>query len=95
MARRTAAQSFGQLAVEAGILTETKLMECLKIHEAAEREGRGVQTVEALVKQKGFMTDEQIRLVKKAAERIKKDDARSQPIRIGGNESTSPILSKP
>jgi serine/threonine protein kinase len=86
MARRSTAQSFGQLAVEAGVMTEEQLMDCWKLRETAERDGKTPPDIETIAKQKGFMSDEQVRLIKKAGDRIKKDEARSQPIRIGGCE---------
>jgi serine/threonine protein kinase len=86
MARRATAQSCGQLAVEAGILTEDQLMDCWKARDTAEREGRSPPDIEVIAVQKGFMSDDQVRLIKKAEERIKKDEARSQPARIGGYE---------
>jgi len=61
-------------------------MECWKIREECKAQGKTPADVETLVVQKGYMTDDQVRLVKKAEERLRRDEARSQPLRIGGYE---------
>jgi len=86
MARREAVQSLGQLAVEAGLVTEAQLLECWKTREEAEKAGRRAPPIEELLVKRGYMTSDQIRLMKKAEDRIRRDEARSQPVRIGGCE---------
>ena len=88
MARRAQAQShgFGQLAVEAGVLTEDQLIDVKKVQDEAERAGEPVPHLDSLVVQKGYMTDVEVRLIKKAEDRIRRDEKRGQPMRIGGHE---------
>lgn len=87
MARRAVtSRSFGQLAVEAGLLSEEQLMECWKLREERERQGQTPTELEAIVVEKGFMNEDQVRLIKKAEERLRRDEIKSQPIRIGGYE---------
>ena len=88
MARRGTApsQSFGQLAVEAGVLTDDQLTEVREVREEAERAGKPVPYLDELVVQKGYMTADQVRLIKKAENRIRRDERREKPVRVGGYE---------
>jgi len=72
--------------VEAGLLTEDQLIACRKTHEKARSAGRGPLEFESLLVEKGYLTEDQLRLMKRAGERLRRDEARSQPMRIGGCE---------
>lgn len=85
MARRVKARSFGQLAIEAGLLTETQLDECRAVAEEARRKGTE-RPVEDVVRDKGYMTEEQVRLMTRAAERLQRDEEKAEPTRIGEYE---------
>lgn len=86
MARRATVASVGQLAVEAGLLTEDQLIACQKTQDDAGAGGHGSPEFEAMLVKKGYLTDDQLRLMKKAGERLLRDEVRSQPMRIGGCE---------
>ena len=86
MARRASAANVGQLAVEAGLLTEDQLLACRKTQEDARASGRSAPEIDELLVEKGYLDDDQLRLMKKAGERLRRDELRSQPMRIGGCE---------
>ena len=86
MPRRSGAANIGQLAVEAGLLTEDQLFACRESHEKARSAGHGPLEFESLLVEKGYLTEDQLRLMKRAGERLRRDEARSQPMRIGGCE---------
>ncbi len=86
MARRTSRQSLGQLAVEAGLLTEEALIDCHRAQAECERAGRSAPELEEILVEKGYLSADQARLMKKAEERFRRDEARGQPERIGGCE---------
>ncbi len=88
MARRvqSQSQSFGQLAVEAGVLKDEQLIDVKKVQEDAERAGEPVPHLDDLVASKGYMTADEVRLIKRAAERIRRDERREKPVRLGGYE---------
>ena len=86
MARRAVVAHIGQLAVEAGLLTEEQLFACQKVQDEARAAGREAPGFEKLFIDKGYLTDDQLRLMKKAGERLRRDEIRSQPMRIGGCE---------
>jgi len=72
--------------VEAGLLTEDQLLACRKSHQEALATGEETPEFESLLVEKGYLTDDQLRLMKKAGDRLQRDEARSQPMRIGGCE---------
>ncbi|MHC5057261.1 MAG: serine/threonine protein kinase, partial [Planctomycetota bacterium] len=86
MPRRASVANVGQLAVEAGLLTEDQLIACRKTQEDVRSSGREAPDLESLLVGKGYLTDDQLRLMKKAGERLRRDEIRSQPVRIGGCE---------
>ena len=72
--------------MEAGLLTEDQLLACRKSHQEALATGEETPEFESLLVEKGYLTDDQLRLMKKAGDRLQRDEARSQPMRIGGCE---------
>jgi serine/threonine-protein kinase len=86
MARRSPAHTFGQLAVEAGLLSETRLIELRKLQEDSERGGRPAPEMSDLALRKGYMTADQVRLMKRAEERLRRDERSREPARFGGYE---------
>jgi len=86
MPRKPSGATIGQLAVEAGLLEEDALLACRKAQEDAERAGQDVPEMEHLLVEKGHLTDRQLRLMRRAQARLRRDEVKSPPIRIGGYE---------
>ncbi len=62
MPRRVRSRSFGQMVLEAGLTTGAQLDECRAFVKEAERKGKA-RSIEDVVREKGYMTDERIGLM--------------------------------
>ena len=67
-------------------MEEDALLACRKTQEDAERAGQDVPDMEHLLVENGHLTDRQLRLMRRAQARLRRDEVKSPPIRIGGYE---------
>ncbi len=83
---RKGPKTFEQLAVENGLVTEVQVRECLAAQEESRREEREPKNLEAIMLEKGFMSQEEIHAVQTALGRMTRDEEKGEPLRIGNYE---------
>ncbi|MBE7463322.1 MAG: serine/threonine protein kinase [Planctomycetes bacterium] len=83
---RKAPKSFEQVAVENALATEDQVQACLRHQETQRKDGNDVTPMEELMLELGFMTEERIRAVRTALDRIQRDEQKGEPVRIGNYE---------
>jgi len=83
---RKGPKTFEQVAIENGLVTENQVRECLDIQEAARKEEREPRPLEAIMLEKGFMSEEEVHAVKTALGRMTRDEEKGEPLRIGNYE---------
>jgi eukaryotic-like serine/threonine-protein kinase len=83
---RKGPKTFEQVAVENGLVTEIQVRECLAVQEESRKQEQEPRTVEAIMLEKGFMSQEEIHAVKTALGRMTRDEEKGEPLRIGNYE---------
>jgi serine/threonine protein kinase len=83
---RKGPKSFEQLAVENGLVSEVQVQECLAVQDGARSDDREPEPIEAIMVAKGFMTQEEVRAIKTALDRMSRDEEKGEPLRIGNYE---------
>ncbi|HYF51302.1 MAG TPA: hypothetical protein VEJ63_17945, partial [Planctomycetota bacterium] len=83
---RKGPKTFEQVAIENGLVTETQVRECLAIQEEARKEEREPRPLEAIMLEKGYMSEEEVHAVKTALGRMTRDEEKGEPLRIGNYE---------
>ncbi len=83
---RKAQKTFEQVALENALATHEQVQVCKKLQEEQSGNGQDPMSIEDLMLEKGFMTEERIRAVRTALGRIQRDEDRGEPVRIGNYE---------
>jgi len=79
-------KTFEQLAAENGLVTDVQVQECLAVQDAARRDEHEPDSIEAIMVAKGFMSQEEVRAIKTALDRMSRDEEKGEPLRIGNYE---------
>ncbi|MCW8133878.1 MAG: serine/threonine protein kinase, partial [Planctomycetota bacterium] len=83
---RKAPKTFEQVVIENALATEEQVKACLDLQEEQRQNGGEVKAIEDLMLEKGFMTEDRIRAVRTALDRIARDEEKGEPVRIGNYE---------
>lgn len=83
---RKAPNTFEQIVIENALATEDQVKKCLELQEELRKSGGEIKALEDLMLEQGFMTEDRIRAVKTALDRIARDEEKGEPVRIGNYE---------
>ena len=84
-------RTLAELVVESKLATQDQVSECLKLQAERRQEGEPALPLEQLLIEKGYLTDDQARLMRTALGRIRRDSRREETVRIGGYEIISTL----
>ncbi|MCZ7645846.1 MAG: serine/threonine protein kinase [Planctomycetota bacterium] len=83
---RKAPKTFEQVALENDLASEEQVKQCLAKQEEERANGGEITPIEDLMLEMGFMTEDNVRAVRTALDRLQRDEQKGEPVRIGNYE---------